>query len=400
MPIYKYNAVDEEGNKKTGKVDAKDKDSAVSLLKKEKLFIVSLEKAQTDIIKSLLSFRGISQDAVVSFTRQFSTMISAGLPMSRSLEVLIDQTENAKFRGVLSDVLKDVEGGVSFSDALAKYPDIFSNTYRALVGAGEASGNLHTVLNRLAETMEDERELKSKFVGAMIYPAIVVVAMVGVFILMMLLVVPKLTDMYESLDVPLPLPTKIMIAISDFMMNNTILMILVLVAAFIGFRYFMNTDFGKRILSEIAFKLPVFGNINKNKEITSFSRTLSLLINSAIPIVEALEISSSVVGSRDMKKATEDAAIYVKRGNSLSDYFRGNDAFPPLLGQMSGVGEETGKMDEVLERVAEYYEGETNSAIENLSAALEPIILVLLGSMVGLLIVSIITPIYNITTSI
>ncbi len=399
MPVYKYNAVNDKGERTSGTVDAKSKEQAIGLLKREGLFVVSLDKAQTDIIKELLSFRGIPQDAVVTFTRQFSTMISAGLPLSRSLEVLIGQTENFKFKKVLSNVLKDVEGGLSLSDALKKYPDVFSPTYQALVKAGEASGNLHTILDRLAQTMEDERELKSKFRSAMIYPAIVVIAMVGVFVLMMVLVIPNLTSMYEDLDVPLPVPTKIMIAISNFMTQNTILMILLVAALLVAFKYFRSTEYGKRLFTEISFKLPVFGKINKNKEITSFARTLSLLINSAIPIVEALNIVSTVVNSHDMEKAVNDAGTYVEQGNSLSEFFRNNEAFPPLLGQMAGVGEETGKMDEVLERVANYYEGETSSAIENLSAALEPIILVMLGSMVGVLIVSIITPIYNITTS-
>ena len=327
-------------------------------------------------------------------------MISAGLPIARSLEVLTGQADNYKFGQVLSSVLRDVEGGLSLSASFAKYPDIFSNTYQSLVRAGEASGNLHVVLNRLADTMEAERELQSKFKSAMIYPVIVLVAMVGVFILMMIVVVPKLTTMYDNMKVELPIQTKIMVAISEFMTENVVVTALIGASVFIGARYFKNTDYGKNFLTEISFKLPVFGKINRNKDVTSFSRTLSLLINSAIPIVEALNIVSAVVGSSTMRQATLDAATYVEKGNSLSDFFRGNKAFPPLLGQMASVGEETGKMDEVLGRVADYYGGETSATIENLSAALEPIILLLLGSMVGVLIFSIITPIYKITTSI
>ena len=400
MSVYKYNAIDSEGHKKEGSVDANSKELALGLLKEKGLFVVSLEKSDKDILQSLLSFRGVPQDLVVSFTRQFSTMISAGLPIARSLEVLVSQTDNYKFKQILTSVLRDIEGGISLSASLTKYPDVFSNTYQSLVRAGEASGNLHTVLNRLADTMESERELQSKFKSAMIYPIIVLVAMVGVFILMMIVVVPKLTTMYDNMNVPLPIQTKIMIVISEFMTQNTVVTALIGVSVIIGFRYFTNTDFGKNFFTELSFKLPVFGKINRNKETTSFSRTLSLLINSAIPIVEALNIVSDVVRSSTMKQAVLGAAEYIEKGNSLSDFFRGNKAFPPLLGQMAGVGEETGKMDEVLGRVADYYEGETSSAIENLSAALEPIILLLLGSMVGVLIFSIITPIYKITTSI
>lgn len=400
MAVYKYSAIDSEGHKKEGSVDAGSKELALGLLKGKGLFVTSLEKSNKDIIQALLSFRGIPQGVVVSFTRQFSTMISAGLPIARSLEVLTGQADNYKFGQVLSSVLRDVEGGLSLSASFAKYPDIFSNTYQSLVRAGEASGNLHVVLNRLADTMEAERELQSKFKSAMIYPVIVLVAMVGVFILMMIVVVPKLTTMYDNMKVELPIQTKIMVAISEFMTENVVVTALIGASVFIGARYFKNTDYGKNFLTEVSFKLPIFGKINRNKDITSFSRTLSLLINSAIPIVEALNIVSAVVGSSTMRQATLDAATYVEKGNSLSDFFRGNKAFPPLLGQMASVGEETGKMDEVLGRVADYYGGETSAAIENLSAALEPIILLLLGSMVGVLIFSIITPIYKITTSI
>ena len=399
MPIFKYTALDEQGKKKQGTVDAKTKELAFGVLKKKNLFIVGIEQKQGDILEKLLSLRGVSQNELVSFTRQFSTMISAGLPMARSLDVLVSQMDSPKFRKILSNILRDVEGGLSLSDAMARFPDIFSTTYQALVRAGESSGNLDVILNRLATNLEADRALRSKFKGAMIYPVIVCIAMVGVFILMMVLVIPQLTNMYGSMDIELPLPTKVMIAISDFMINYTVVLLVMVAGIIMGIRYFKKTDFGRKFLSEVMFRIPVFGKINHSQEVTSFSRTLGLLIGAAIPIVEALYVVSEVVGSLEMKKATKDAALYVERGNTLSEFFRGNKTFPPLLAQMSGVGEETGKMDEVLERVAAYYEGETNSAISNLSAALEPIILVLLGSMVGLLIVSIITPIYNITTS-
>jgi len=308
MSVYKYSAIDSEGHKKEGSVDANSKELALGLLKDEGLFVVSLVKSEMDILQAILSFRGVPQDAVVSFTRQFSTMISAGLPIARSLEVLTNQADNHKFKQILSSILRDVEGGLSLSAALAKYPDVFSNTYQSLVRAGEASGNLHVVLNRLAETMESERELQSKFKSAMIYPIVVLI---------------------DNMNVELPIQTKIMVAVSEFMTQNMVVTALIGASIFIGFRYFKNTDFGKNFFIELSFKLPVFGKINRNKEVTSFSRILSLLINSAIPIVEALNIVSAVVSSSTMKQATLDAATFIEKGNSLSDYFRGNKAFPP-----------------------------------------------------------------------
>lgn len=400
MPVYKYTALDAEGRKRTGTVEAHDKATALTLLRNEGLFLTGLEKPQEGILASVLSMRGISTNDVVTFTRQFSTMISAGLPLSRCLEVLIGQTDNPNFRKVLADILKGVEGGASLSDSFSKHPEVFSRTYQALVKAGESSGNLDIILKRLAATLEADRTLKSKLKGAMIYPLIVVIAMVGVFVLMMTMVIPQLADMYESMDVELPTPTKVMISISDFFTTNAILVLFLVAGLVFSIFYFKKTEFGKKILSSLSYKIPVFGKINRSKEITSFSRTLSLLVGSAIPIVDSLQIVAEVVGSAELKKATQEATAYVEKGNSLSEYFRGSKAFPPLLGQMAEVGEETGKMDEVLEKVATYYEGETDASIEGLSAALEPLILILLGGMVGLMIYSIITPIYKLTTSI
>ncbi len=400
MAVFKYIVLDSSGKKRAGTVEANSKELALGLLKQDNNFVISLEESRESPFDLLASIGGISTNDVVAFTRQFSTMISSGISLARSLEVLIDQVDNPKFRKVLTMVLKDVEGGSSLADALSKHPDVFSRTYQALVRAGESSGTLDVVLKRLATSLEADRDLRSRFRNAMIYPAIVLVAMVGVFILMMVMVVPQLAGMYKSLDVPLPLPTQIMIKVSDFMTAHFLVTFLLLVSGVLGIAYFKRTEFGKHLLTEISFKAPVFGKINKTKELTSFSRTLSLLIGSAIPIVEALHIVAQVVDSDALREALVGAATYVERGNSLSEYFRGNKIFPPLIGQMSGVGEETGKMDEVLEKVADYYEGETTSAIENLSAALEPLILILLGVMVGLIVYSIIMPIYKITTSI
>ncbi|OGC46469.1 hypothetical protein A2V49_04280, partial [candidate division WWE3 bacterium RBG_19FT_COMBO_34_6] len=303
------------------------------------------------------------------------------------------------FKRILIEVLRDIEGGSSLSLALGRHPTIFTPTYQALVRAGEASGQLDVILKRLASTMENQRELNSKFKSAMIYPTIVFLAMIGVFVLMMIMVIPKLADMYESLNVELPMMTQMMIALSDFFVNNIVAMIVGAIAFVLGTRYFLRTPAGKDLVSNIIFMLPVFGKINKQKEVTDFTRTLGLLVASAIPIVEALNIVSGVMSNRRYKDAALAAAVYVEKGNSLSEYIKSNIVFPTLLGQMVSVGEETGQLDEVLDRVANYLEGEVDHAVKGLSAALEPIILLMLGGMVGFLIISIITPIYKITSA-
>ncbi|OGC68682.1 hypothetical protein A2415_01880 [candidate division WWE3 bacterium RIFOXYC1_FULL_39_7] len=400
MAIYKYVAKDVSGSSRSGTVDARTKELALNLLKTQGLYVVSLEERKDTILDQILSFRGVPGGEVVSFTRQFSTMISAGLPISRALEVLASQTQNNTFKKMLTDILRSVEGGSSLSAALGRYPSVFPSTYQALVNAGESSGRMDEILRRLATTMEADRELNSKFKAAMVYPIIVFIAMLGVFVILMIFVVPKLADMYKGLNVPLPAVTQAMIATSDFMVNYKLPLLIGTVIAILLIRYALKTDEGRFLVTETVFRLPVFGKINRLKELSQYMRTLSLLMTSAIPIVEALNIVSSVVTSHTYQKAALEAAKQVEKGNPLSAYFKGNPIFPPVVGQMASVGEETGKMDEVLDRVANYYDGELDHLIKGLSSALEPIILVMLGTMVGFLIISIITPIYKITSAI
>lgn len=400
MALFTYTASDASGNKKSGTVDARTRDLAVSLLKTQGLYVIELAEKRQTILDKIGLFKGVPQGEVVAFTRQFSTMISAGLPISRALDVLSNQATNKTLARMINEVLRDIEGGASLSMALSRHPQVFPPTYQALVRAGEASGKLDEILKRLATTMEKQRELDSKFKSAMIYPSIVFAAMIGVFILMMVFVIPKLAEMYRSLNVELPAMTQAMIAISDFFVDNIFVMVILGIGAVFGIRYFLQTESGREVVSNFFFAIPIFGKINKQKEITDFTRTLSLLIASAIPIVEALNIVAGVMRNKAYREAAYEAASAVEKGNALSEYIKSNQVFPPLLGQMVSVGEETGQLDEVLDRVANYLEGEVDHSVKGLSAALEPVILLMLGGMVGFLIISIITPIYKITSSI
>jgi len=400
MPSYTYSAKNLYGKTISGTVDARSPEIAVGLLKSQNLTVIDLSEKTADVFEKFLDFRGVPQGEVVTFTRQLSTMISAGLPIARALDVLANQSINRNFKKIILEILRSVEGGVSLSMALGMHPKVFNTTYISLVRAGESSGKLDTILKRLAENMESERELNSKFKSAMIYPAIVFIAMIGVFIILMIFVIPKLSEMYTSMNVELPAMTQFMINASNFMVKYIYIILVLGIGAFLGIRSYAQSEKGKIYISEIVIRIPVFGKITLQKDYARFSRTLSLLINSAVPIVESLNIVSTVMTSQSLKNAVTDAANQVEKGNSLSNYFKSTNFFPSLLGQMAGVGEETGKMDEVLERVAIYYEGEVDNLVKGLSAALEPVILVMLGVMVGFLIVSIITPIYKLTSSI
>lgn len=400
MGIFKYVAMDNSGNRRTGKVDARSKSVAISVLKGQGLYVVSLNEQSKSAMEIFTNIRGVPFTQLVTFTRQLSTMVSAGLSISKALDVLANQAESLKFQQMLASILRDVEGGSSLANSFAKHPETFNETYTALVAAGEASGKLDNILDQLADTMEAQRELRSKFKSAMIYPAIIFIAMIGVFFMLMIVVIPKLANMYESLNVELPTTTKILISISDFMVGHFIIVFLSIVGLVFITRLLLKSEGGKKAISVFLFKAPIFGSLNKKRELTEFTRTLSLLLSSAVPIVQSLGIVSNVVTNPTYRKGALDAATAIEKGGTLSSNLKANPAFPAIIGNMIATGEETGKLDEVLGRVADFYERETNHAVEGLSAALEPVILLMLGAMVGFLIISIITPIYQITSAI
>jgi len=281
---------------------------------------------------------------------------------------------------------------------MAKHPDVFDKVTVALVEAGEASGKLDLLLTQLADNLEKERDFRSKTRGALIYPAVIGIAMVAVFIIMMIFVVPRLTSLYEDIGADLPLPTKILIAISNLLVNGWWALLAVLgVGGFIAYKY-LSTDKGKYRLANFTFKFPIFGKLNKESELARFSRTLGLLIGAGIPITQALEIVANAMSNVLYRDSILAAEKQVEKGVPLSVPIRADPNFDPLISQMIAVGEETGKMDEVLGKVAGFFESQAETSIKNLSTALEPIILVVLGVMVGGLVLSIITPIYNLTT--
>lgn len=400
MPVFAYTARDTGGNIKTGTVDARTSQSAISLLKDRGLFVVNVAEKNDSVLDKIFGARGIPTGDVVAMARQLATMVAAGLPISKTLDVLLQQTPNIRLKKVLSECLRDVEGGTALSVAFGRHPNVFSPTFQALIKAGESSGKLDEVLLRIATTMEEERDLNSKFKTAMIYPIIVVTAMVGVFFMMMFFVIPRLATMYESLNVPLPLVTRWMITMSDLILKFWYIMIIVVGGSAFALRSFLASPLGKETKANLIFALPVFGRITRLKEYAQFSRTLALLVSAAIPIVEALNIVAQVSGNSKIRQITADAAKNVEKGNSLSDFLKQQKMFPPLIGQMASVGEETGKLDEMLTQVANFYDSETDHAVKGLSAALEPLILLMLGGMVAVLIISIIVPIYRITSSI
>lgn len=400
MPNFSYKAKDNSGKDVKGFVEANDKKQALVILKEKGLFCYSLY-AKGENVFSLFSqkyLKKVSFTDVATFTRQLSTMINAGLPLTEALAVLKTQQSNT-LSIIVSQILRDVKEGMSLAESMKKFPKIFSPVYVSLVGAGESAGILDNLLNRLADNLESQREFKAKLKNAMIYPIIILLAMVAVIFGMMVFVIPKLSSLYEEFGADLPQLTKGLISLSKFMSHFWWLILLAILGLSNIFRLLSLNKTTKRKLDKIKFKIPIYGKLFQKVMLAEFTRTLGLLINAGVSITEALKISSKTPNNIIMEESILYANEQVEKGFSLSSVLAKDPLYPPIVFQMVSVGEETGKMDEVLAKVAKFFQSESEEAIKGLTTALEPLIMIILGVGVLFLITAIIMPIYNLTSS-
>lgn len=397
MQRFRFWAKASDGASRKGIVEAQDQTAAVNVLRGQKLFIVELHAINQG--ESLFSFnQKVKFDDIVNFTRQLSTMISAGLPLTDALSILQLQSQQALTKNV-SEILKAIEGGSTFADALAAHSDVFSKVYVSLVRAGESAGVLDTILIRLADNLEKQREFQQKTKGALIYPVIVLIGMAIVGMVMMVFVLPKLTAMYADFNANLPLVTRILMGVSAFLQKTWYLAIMGVFGFLYALRAWRKTKSGAYTYDKLMFKVPIFGKIRTMTLMAEFTRTLALLASAGVALVEGLNIVKGVVDNAVLDQALVTVAKDVEKGQSLAASLAKHDAFPMIVSQMVSVGEQTGKLDDVLNRVAGYFEVESEHAIKNLSTAMEPIIMVVLGLGVGFMIVAIIVPIYNLTST-
>ncbi len=396
---FGYRVKNEEGKTLDGVLEASSLDHASKLLRGRGYLIIKVEEEKESEIKEIMRrFERVKVDDVVNFTRQLSTMVSAGLPLTESLSILRVQSPPAMSR-VVSKVLEEVEGGKTLAVAMEEAGDgVFDDIYIALVKAGEAAGVLDEVLKRLAETMEKQRDFRSKTKGAMVYPMIIIIGMVIVAVIMMIFVVPRMTEMYKDFGAELPLPTRILIGASDFAVKFWYLLLLIFGAIGYVFLKWSKTEVGSVMIEETLMKMPVVGELRLKMVMTEFARTMSLLISAGISILDALRITSAAVGSKIIGAKMMMAASKVEKGQSLGLVLAELGEFPPIVPQMIAVGEQTGKMDEILDKLADYFEGESEQAVKNLTTAIEPMIMAVMGVGVGFLVMAVIMPIYNLTS--
>ncbi|HVM07065.1 MAG TPA: type II secretion system F family protein [Acidimicrobiales bacterium] len=395
---YLYKVRDRQGRMLEGTVEGESTTLVANKLRQMGYTPINIEKQGGAGLKTEISlFKGKPKLKDISvFSRQFATMINSGLSLLRSLYILEDQTENKALAEVISQIRQDVEKGASLSQAMAKHPKVFNKLYVSMVRSGEIGGVLDSVLLRLASTIEKQVELRGKVKSAMTYPVAVLALVLLILTAMLLFIVPIFKDLYDGLGGTLPLPTRMLLAVSTIMTKFFPIVVIAGVGASIGFRRWINTNTGREAWDALKLRVPIFGGLVQKTALTRFSSTLSALLRSGVPILESLEIVSDTVNNTVMAKAVRDVQTSVKGGESIAKPLGNHKIFPPMVVQMMAVGEETGALDEMLEKIGQFYEAEVEATVDALTSLLEPLLIVVLGGTVGGMVVSLYMPMFNI----
>ncbi len=407
MPSFLYVATNAQGKSVSGSLESTDRSAALQTLTGQGLTPLSLKEGSAKKSSfTALDFLGahrVKNDDLVMFTRQLSAMVSAGVPILRALSSQHDHTDSKALKGVLEGVIKDVEGGMQLADALNKYPNTFNDVYVNMVRAGEAAGILDDILKRLAMQQEKNATMRKKLKSAMTYPIVLLSITVVAFFGLMLFVIPQIGKILKDLggpDAKLPPLTQAMLGISDFLLHYGLFLIPFIVAGVVLLTRWLKTPSGKKIFHTLMLKVPMVNKIIEKVAVARFARTFSALMGAGVAVLEALNVTSRAVGNVIYEKALQDAAEQVKNGKTLSSVIEKSPLFPPIVSQMLAVGEETGQTDTVLVKVADFYEEEVDVAIDGISSIIEPVMILIMGSMVGLIAASVMGPIAGLAQSI
>ncbi|MBW2268809.1 MAG: type II secretion system F family protein [Deltaproteobacteria bacterium] len=402
MPIYLWKARTRQGTIKKGELEAANDEAVLSQLRAQMLMPVTVKKKPKDISEYLPFLRpGITTKDLVIFTRQFATMIDAGLPLVQCLQILGDQQENPTFKLVIQEVRADVEQGSTFAEALAKHEKPFDSLYTNLVHAGEVGGILDTILNRLAVYLEKADALARKVKGAMVYPGTVLVVAVGVVVLMLVKIIPTFEKMFADFGGELPGPTKMVVAMSHWMQDWLVVsMVGIAITVFSYLRARKVSLRFRRATDALYLKVPVFGSLLRKVAVARFSRTLGTMIASGVPILDGLDIVAKTAGNVVVEEALNDVKAAISEGKTIAEPLAETDVFPGMVVQMIAVGEETGAMESMLSKIADFYDDEVDAAVDALTAMLEPAMMVVLGGTVGGLLIAMYLPIFKIAETI
>ncbi len=399
MPAFTYKAKTGAGLVMQGVIDADEQKHAVDKLRSQKMVVLEIAEQHVsplDKLKLLIMSKGkVTSRDLVLFSRQLSTLVTAGVPIVQSLGILESQAENPAFKEVLAGVKLDIEGGLSISDSLKKRPEAFPALYTSMVKAGELGGILDTILERLTTYLENSEALKGKVKGAMMYPAIVRTICGAVTVFLMIFVIPTFKNIFSSFGAELPMPTQMLIDVSDAMKHQWYLIVGTPIAAFFGVKKFYTTPRGEKMIDTLALKAPIFGILLKKVAVARFTRTLGTLLKSGVPIMQALETVAQTAGNVVIAEAVLQTRESIREGGHLSDPLKKSGLFPNMVTSMISVGEETGALDTMLSKIADFYDQEVDSAVKGLTSLIEPIVIVVMGIVIGTIVICMFLPMFS-----
>jgi type IV pilus assembly protein PilC len=398
MPVYTYSARTISGDLRRDTIDVASRDDVIAFLRSQRLIPVSVREKPKGL--SMSFGKKVKNRDIVIMTRQFATMVNAGLPLVQALEILVKQSSSDLMKQSLGGVLHDVESGNTLADALGKHPKVFTELYVNMVSAGETGGILDTIMNRLASFLEKNEALARKVKAAMIYPAVISFVAVSAIVVLLLFVIPTFQEMFASFDQQLPLPTRIVIGASDFLQNYWWALGAAGLGATVVFRGWIKTSAGRLTFDKFMLALPILGTLALKSAVARFTRTLGTLLSSGVAILEGLEITAKTSGNRVIHDAVMVSRTSIAGGESIAKPLAQANVFPPMVTQMINVGEETGDLDGMLSKIADFYDDEVDVAVEALLKAMEPIMIVVLGSIVGGMIVAMYLPIFSVINTI
>ena len=396
MAVFAYQGRGAAGVQK-GEIEAPDRTAAVGELRKRAILVTQISEKAGGKTPVKIGSKVKDRDMAI-FTRQFSTMIDAGLPLVQCLNILAAQSESKNLRGVTSSVARTVEDGATLADSLRKHPRTFDDLFTNMVEVGETGGILDVVLQRLAAYIEKAAALKRKVKSAMVYPASIIGVAFMVIVFMLTFVIPTFAAMFKDMGAELPLPTRVVIWLSDFVRSYILLIIAGLVGCVFALRSYYRTENGKSTIDALLLKVPIFGMLIRKVAVARFTRTLGTLVQSGVPILEGLRITATTAGNKVVEKAVLQCRTSVTEGKTLAEPLKGSGVFPPMVTQMISVGEQTGSLDAMLNKIADFYDDEVDTAVNTLTSLLEPMMIVFLGGAVGGLVVAMYLPIFKLVT--
>ena len=398
MPVYVWKGRTTGGEIQTGELTLDSQEEALAALRKKRIIITSVREKKGDVKLTLPKFgTGVSTRDLAIFTRQFATMINAGLPLVQCLDILSKQTEKENFRAIIAQVMREVEAGNTLAESLAKKENnrVFDELFVNMVEAGEAGGILDDILQRLATFIEKAEALKRKIQGAMVYPAVVMTVAILATAFMLIFIIPTFAKMFTGFGAELPLPTKIVMGLSSFLRSYWWVMLLGVVGTFVGIQRYYRTERGHIAIDRFLLRIPVLGDVIRKGAVARFTRTLGTLISSGVPILTGLEITARTSGNRVIQEAIMAARASIREGETIAAPLRVSNVFPPMVVQMISVGEETGALDDMLTRIADFYDDEVDTAVEALTSLIEPIMIVFMGGVVGGMVIAMYLPMFK-----